>query len=170
MVVGEQWDVYLSVTGHQPLSTNHYTIMKISWGTGIWVLYGSFVLMMVTMVGMSVVQKIDLVTDDYYAEEIKYQDRIDKVKNAGQLAVPLAWEVTDSGVTVNYPKELKNVTGVIHFYCPSDNTKDFSVKIQPDVKNSQFIPTKNASVGRYRIQFDWQANGTVYWNEGIINI
>lgn len=144
--------------------------MKISWGTGIWVLYGSFVLMMVTMVGMSVVQKIDLVTDDYYAEEIKYQGKIDKVRNAGQLAVPLTWEVTPTEIKVSYPSALKNISGFIYFYCPSDNRKDFKLPVKTDLQLIQHIPTQNIPSGRYRIQFDWQANGTGYWNEGIINI
>ena len=146
------------------------TIMKISWGTGIWVLYGSFVLLILTMVGMSVVQKIDLVTDKYYEEEIQYQGKIDKIKNAKSLAAPLVWEVTETGIKINYPKELQNISGVVNFYCPSDNSKDFSVKIQPDLGNTQYIPTQNAAAGRYRIQFDWKSGEMGYWNEGIVNL
>ncbi|WP_428659128.1 FixH family protein [Runella sp.] len=144
--------------------------MKISWGTGIGALYGSFVLMILVMVGMSVVQKIDLVTDKYYEEEIQYQGKIDKVKNTGQLATPLTWEVAETGIEVNYPADLKNISGVIYFYCPSDNRKDFKVKIQPNSQFSQHIPTQTVRAGRYRIQFDWQANGVGYWNEGILNL
>ncbi len=143
--------------------------MKISWGTGIWTLYGLFVLMILTMVGMSVVQKIDLVTDTYYEEEIRFQDKIDKTKHANQLAVPLRWEMTDKGIQVNYPADLKNLSGTIHFYCPSDNRKDFKLAVQPDLQHTQLIPIQNIPAGRYRIQFDWQANGVLYWNEGIVN-
>lgn len=114
--------------------------------------------------------KIDLVTDKYYEEEIQYQGKIDKIKNAKNLAAPLVWEVTDTGIKVNYPKELQNISGVVNFYCPSDNSKDFSVKIQPEFGNIQYIPTQNAAAGRYRIQFDWKSGEMGYWNEGIVNL
>jgi len=144
--------------------------MKISWGTGIWALYGLFVSMILTLVGMSLSQKIDLVTDNYYEEELLYQGRIDKVAHSKQLAVPLKWEIVNKGVQVQYPADLKDISGTIHFYCPSDNRKDFKVQIQTNGVNGQFISTQKAAAGRYKIQIDWQANGVAYWNEGIISL
>ncbi|MDF7818787.1 FixH family protein [Runella sp. MFBS21] len=144
--------------------------MKLSWGKGIWAFYGLFVAMILTMVGMSVVQKIDLVTDSYYEEELRFQGKIDKIKQAQKLTIPLTWEVTDHNILVKYPKNLNNISGHINFYCPSDNRKDFKLPIQIDAQSSQSIPLEKISAGRYQIQFDWQAAGTQYWNEGIINL
>ncbi|MEZ4904912.1 MAG: FixH family protein [Spirosomataceae bacterium] len=140
--------------------------MKISWGTGIWAFYGLFVLMILGMVGMSLVQKIDLVTDNYYEEELRYQDKIDKVANTQQLATPLEWKTTAQGIKIVYPNDLKGISGIVYFYCPADNSKDFKVNIQPDGTNSQFISTQKAAKGRYKMQIDWQANDKGYWNEG----
>lgn len=144
--------------------------MKLSWGKGIWAFYGLFVAMILTMVGMSVVQKIDLVTDSYYEEELRFQGKIDKIKQAQKLTIPLTWEVTEHSILVKYPKNLNNISGHINFYCPSDNQKDFKLPIQIDAQSSQSIPLEKISAGRYQIQFDWQAEGTQYWNEGIINL
>lgn len=144
--------------------------MKISWGTGIWAFYGLFVLMIITLVGMSVSQKIDLVTDNYYEEELIYQGRIDKIAHAKQLAVPLKWEVVAEGIKIQFPTDMKGVSGEVNFYCPSDKGKDFKVTIQPDASGSQFVSTQKAAAGRYKMQIDWQAKGVGYWNEGIINL
>lgn len=144
--------------------------MKISWGTGIWAFYGLFVLMILAMVGMSIVQKIDLVADDYYEQELRYQGRIDKIAHAKQLVTPLKWEVAETGITIQYPADMKGISGQIHFYCPSDNRKDFKIKVQPNQSGIQFIPTQKTPSGRYKIQIDWQANDVAYWNEGIVNI
>lgn len=143
--------------------------MKLSWGTGIWAVYGLFVLGILTLVGMSVAQKIDLVNDQYYAEELRFQSKIDKINNTKALTTPLQWEITDAGVNVQYPADLKGVKGKITFYCPADNRKDMSLAISADAHNRQFIPTDRIATGRYQIQFDWQANGTPYWSEGIVN-
>ena len=85
--------------------------MKISWGTGIWAVYGLFVLMILGLVGMSIVQKIDLVSDDYYEQEIRYQGKIDKINNAKQLTTPLKWEVAETGITLHYPADMKGISG-----------------------------------------------------------
>ncbi len=88
--------------------------MKLTWGTGIWAFYGLFVLMILAMVGMSIVQKIDLVTDNYYEEEVQFQGKIDKINRAKQLATPLSWEVTEAGIRIHYPTELKGISGKIN--------------------------------------------------------
>jgi hypothetical protein len=142
--------------------------MKLSWGTGIWAFYGLFVVGILTLVGMSVAQKIDLVTDQYYAEELRFQSKIDKINNAKKLTTPLRWEVTDAGVQVFYPAGLKGIEGKINLYCPSDNRKDFSVAITPNAQHQQLIPAAKIATGRYQIQFDWTHNGTTYWNDGTI--
>jgi len=142
--------------------------MKLSWGTGIWAFYGLFVVGILTLVAVSVAQKSDLVTDQYYAEELKFQDKIDKINHAKTLATPLVWKMTDAGVEVQYPADIKGIRGKGRFYCPSDNRKDFSFDIEPDAQYQQLIPSNQIPEGRFQIQFDWQANGITYWHEGVI--
>ncbi|MCB9190933.1 MAG: FixH family protein [Flavobacteriales bacterium] len=54
----------------------------MGWGTRITLFYGSFVAFMLFMVVMAVQQDFDLVADNYYEQEIAYQDRIDQMNNA----------------------------------------------------------------------------------------
>jgi hypothetical protein len=145
---------------------------RISWGTGIALLYIGFVVGILTLVTMSMNQRVDLVTEDYYAEELGFQKKIDKMERANALPTPLRWEVTDAAIRISYPANFAtgDLAGTVNLYCPSDNSKDIQFRVQPDAQNQQLIPLASLQPGRYLLQFDWK-NGTVsYWNEGVITI
>ncbi|MCF0058018.1 FixH family protein [Dyadobacter sp. CY356] len=145
--------------------------MKLNWGTGIALLYAGFVVMILLLVGMSASQKIDLVTDQYYEEELRFQEKINKVNLAKGLRHPLTWKVEPQGIVIIYPKEFlaDSLTGTVRLYCPSDNTKDrsFPVKMQ---NNEQLIAASELQAGRYYLQIDWKNGKQSYWNEGVVVI
>ena len=145
--------------------------MKVNWGAGIAVLYMGFVVMILLLVGMSASQKIDLVTDQYYEEELRFQDKINKTNHAKALIDPLAWEVTEQGIHINYPESFRenNLTGTIKLYCPSDNTKDRTFPIK-STNHTQQIAASDLHSGRYYLQIDWQNGKETYWNEGVVVI
>jgi len=60
--------------------------MKISWGYKIVIGYLAFVLGILFLVYKANQQKFDLVTEDYYGEELKYQNIIDQKSNVTELS------------------------------------------------------------------------------------
>ena len=52
----------------------------MNWGYKILLVYLIFILGILFMVFKSSTQKTDLVTTDYYAKELKYQEKIDEMK------------------------------------------------------------------------------------------
>ncbi|QRR00906.1 FixH family protein [Dyadobacter sandarakinus] len=145
--------------------------MKINWGTGIAGMYLSFVVMIVVLVSMSAAEKIDLATDKYYEEELHFQDRIDKGERARLLPQPLSWQVTREKLTIAFPDQFAGsvIQGKISLYCPSDKHNDRSFAIQAE-KSRQVVALDQVPAGRYKLQIDWQAGGTSYWNEGVITL
>lgn len=145
--------------------------MKMNWGAGIAALYVGFVVMILLLVGMSAGQKIDLVTDHYYEEELKFQGKIDKKQRAAALAEPLSWEVTTTGLHIRYPSafEDSSITGQIRMYCPSDDRNDRQFAVRP-VSGEQTLALTQIPVGRYKVQVDWRAGSETYWNEGVVVI
>ena len=143
--------------------------MKINWGVGITILYTGFVAMILVLVGMSASQKIDMVTDHYYEEELQFQDKINKIKRANDLTEPLTWQVSDSGLLIRYPKILaaNKLTGKVKLYCPSNEKNDriFAVEFK---NYEQFIPVSKIPEGRYHLQIDWKSGNQSYWNEDVI--
>jgi hypothetical protein len=143
--------------------------MKMNWGAGIAILYIGFVAMILVLVFMSTRQKIDLVTDQYYAEELRFQDKINKTERARHLTEPLQWEVSEKGIAIHYPKMFseKNISGNVKLYCPSDNNKDLFFTVQTQ-DHTQLITADQIPDGRYYLQIDWKNGTETYWNEDLV--
>ncbi len=143
--------------------------MKINWKALIAAVYISFISMILLLVGMSAGQKIDLVTDHYYEEELKFQGKIDKTERANALTQPLSWKITESDLQVDYPETFSDsaITGLIRMYCPSDNRNDRQFPIRAK-NNRQTIALAQIPAGRYKIQVDWKSGNDTYWNEGVV--
>jgi hypothetical protein len=88
--------------------------MKISWGTGIviaFVLFIGFILTMVITMSLDPRADHQMVTEDYYAKELVYQEVIDAKNRAKSIA--LAFTSTADGLEVmiqNGPEKLSNVS------------------------------------------------------------
>ncbi len=145
---------------------------KISWGTGIAMLYTGFVLGILFLVTLSVNQRVDLVSEDYYALELDFQNKINKTHRAEALPEPLRWKMTDTALEIKFPPEFshQNLSGKVRFYCPSNNGKDKEFAIIPNATNQQTILLNKLQPGRYLLQFDWKNGETTYWNEGALVI
>lgn len=146
--------------------------MKFNWGIGIAMLYTGFVIGILTLVVMSSRQKVDLVMENYYEEELTFQKKIDKIERTKSLTQPLLWGVNQEGVQLQFPENMngKKIAGKVKFYCPSDNRKDKEFTINPVADLSQLIPATQLAPGRYKLQVEWQADSDTYWNEGAIVI
>ena len=77
----------------------------MNWGYKILIIYSAFVLGIVFMVYKSTQQNIDLVTTDYYAKELVYQDRIDEAKRTSLLSAPVTIVEKNRQLEVTFPKE-----------------------------------------------------------------
>jgi len=140
--------------------------MKWNWGYGIALAYTLFVAGMVGMVIKSTSYDHSLVADDYYAKDIAYQQQYDKMANTLALDEGLSIRLDQDGmVALNFPEQLGEVQGRIHFFCPSDSQRDFQLPVQTDSEFVQRVPAGQLKKGLWRIKVDWQAGGTAYYTE-----
>ena len=145
--------------------------MKMNWGVGITVLYIGFVAMILGLVGMSMSQNIDLVTEHYYEEELEFQNKIEKKQRSAALPNPLTWQVNEGGIAIIYPDGIteKRLSGEIKLYCPSNKKNDRSFSVLAK-NNRQVIPIVNIPEGNYHLQIDWKNSDQTYWSEDVIVI
>ena len=147
--------------------------MKINWGTGIVLAFIAFIgFIMYFIITMNVSDKYDhdLVTEDYYAEELSYQNDIDKLNNAKDLIENVNYVKTVDGLKINFPKDLdyKEITGKVFLYRPSNKQLDFETPIS--LSNPYLLIPDNRLVdGRWNIKIDWQYNGKSYLYKASIN-
>ncbi len=145
---------------------------KFNWGWGIALFYSSFVVFMLFMVWCSTQMKTELVTTDYYGEELKYQLLLDKMKRSNTLSEPLSWTVADRKVKINFPADVKGkpVKADVLFYRADNSRHDFSVSCTGDSTGSCIIASQKFEHGAYKIKVDWSAGNETYYKEGVINI
>ena len=108
--------------------------MKINWGTGIVIVIAAFIsFIMYFVITMSTNNKYsyDLVTDNYYQQELQYQKQIEAEKNAKNLIENVKLKHSEFGLTVNFPKDLdyKMINGKVFLYRPSNKQLDFEIPI-----------------------------------------
>ena len=140
--------------------------MKINWGTGIvlaFVGFISFILYFVINMNTNDKYDHDLVTEDYYKQELEFQTEIDKENNARSLESNLSWKKTPNGILILFPETLKakEITGKVFLYRPSNKQFDFETTISLS-NHYLLIPDKSLLDGRWNIKVDWQYDGISY--------
>ena len=144
----------------------------MNWGYKIAALYIGFVVLIVTLVSVSMGEKIELESTDYYAQELKYQDRIDATKNATNLAASISHEIVGKQMLLTIPMEQisPDFTGEVYFYCPSDDSKDLKVAMQFDANGKQQINLASLAKKAYKMKLSWKSKGVNYFKEEVICI
>lgn len=144
--------------------------MKFHWGTGITIFFISFVAFMLFMAYKSYQTDFDLVTEDYYAQELLFQNVIDKKKNAELLPETFKIKKSDKGILVQFSDELseKGIQGKIHFFRSSNKELDKIFELQPNSDGAYFFQAQHFVAGPYKVIVDWQTAEIPYYAEQII--
>lgn len=140
--------------------------MKFSWGHKIAFAYLAFVAGIMFLVYKASQQKFDLVTEDYYGEELKYQNVIDQKGRVAQLSAAPVITHSVNEVNIQLPGEFngKEVKGELYLYRPSDATKDLRKAFT--INGNYFkLELPQSLSGIYDVKLSWQAEGQSFYNE-----
>lgn len=143
----------------------------MNFGGKIVILYLSFVALIVGLVVMCFRQDVELVHQDYYGQEMKFQEKIDAVKNAQQLPGSIAHLISKDKVVLSADTSLGSAQfkGSITFFRPSDSKLDRAFDMH-FVNHQQTIDRKELSAGVYKLQLSWTSGGKQYFKEDVIYI
>ena len=143
----------------------------MSWGKKITILYLSFVTLIVTLVVLCFGQKVELESKDYYAQELKFQDKINAISNERNLPSTISHVLQGKELILKADSSVvtPDFKGDINFFRPSDSSKDIAVKMN-FVNNEQVISTAALSHGVYRMQLSWESKGKTFFKEEVIFI
>ena len=141
----------------------------MNWGTRIVILYAGFVIMILVLVFRSGRENTDLVADDYYTQELQYQDHIDGQQELINSGLAPVVGLKNGKVLVQLPDELSGVgvKGTISFYRPDDKSKD---RIYAAAAGELIFPVSDFSTGNYSVKMSWENGGKYYYNETSIYI
>ena len=140
--------------------------MKINWGTGIVIAFAAFIaFIMYFVINMSTNKKYDhdLVTEDYYQEELLHQQEIDKEINSKSMSQKVTWIKTNDGIVIRFPEDLdfSQIQGKVFLYRPSNKKLDSEIVISLS-NHEMLIPKTQLLDGRWNLKIDWEYKGKAY--------
>lgn len=146
--------------------------MTFHWGHKLMLAFLVFGGMMSVLVYRSVTTKFDLVSTEYYKDELLYQQVIDATSRANQLNAPARLVQRDSIILLQLPPEMlsQTVTGKLLFYCTTDARKDRKIPLRADRNGMQLIEPTELPPGNYIMKLFWTSNNIDFYTEQSIQI
>lgn len=135
----------------------------MNWGYRIAIFFVAFVSFMLFMLYQCVQQSFDLVAEDYYAQEVAFQNQIDQQNNVLKLTHKPTWKVEENHFKLSFPNDFTK--GNIHFFRPSDKELDFGETLDIDTSQEQQIALEKFKRGIYKVQLSWSDQNEDYYIE-----
>jgi len=139
----------------------------MNWGNKLLLTFVVFACGIFYLVYRAMHVETELVSKEYYKDELKYQQVIDGTNSANGLSAKVLITQKQDSISVQMPAEMKKVkvSGSIWFYCAADAKKDQHVAIELNSEAVQLIDKKLFRPGNYTVKFDWDNNDKHYHSE-----
>lgn len=146
--------------------------MVFNWGHKLTLGFLAFAGMIVYMVVQSINTRYDLVSKEYYKDELQYQQVIDGTSRANQLGSRTTVKQQNETLVIQLPAEMKQkaITGSLWFYSADDSKKDKKIALQVNDNAVQNIDSRHFVPGNYTAKIRWESNGTSYYSEVPVTI
>ncbi|PKV75466.1 FixH family protein [Pontibacter ramchanderi] len=118
-------------------------------------------------------QDVDLVSKDYYAQEIAFQDQIDRVRRTQALGdVMLQYSEESGNILLQLPATYKDkdLSGTITLFRPSDDKLDKQLPMQLGRDHSQLIEVRDLEKGLWKVRVNFSDGEEAYYSEKTIQI
>ncbi len=126
-----------------------------------------FICYIAFMVRGAMQSEVNLVSKDYYQQELEYGQRMDQLSQTQALAQPLTivHAAAAEQVSLVFPEAFKGqkLKGNVRFFRPSDSQQDIEVALALNSDLQQHISTAQLAKGFWRVEVSWQAEGQQYF-------
>jgi hypothetical protein len=139
----------------------------MNWGYKILIVIVLFIIGMGTMVSIAMMQKNEMIDDQYYVKELKHQGQIDAENNLNALEEKLTIKDSLGALVVKFPSAaLQNIQeGSVVFLRPSDQSKDHRLVLNVDSSGRQLFNKSNFVKGQYKVRISWKSEQKAYYYE-----
>lgn len=140
--------------------------LKISWPAGIIISITAFVIFILSFVyKVTFLPQYDhhLVSEDYYKDELNYQQEIDKLNNAAKLQENVTYKKVAKGLLIKFPSKFEpsQIKGTISFQRMSNEKIDFKIPIKLET-NNYLIENDKLVEGRWDVKIEWTVQNKTY--------
>ena len=121
---------------------------------------------------MSSQQDIPLVRKDYYEHDLKYNEHLIRMANNHKLTknVVVNYDKPNGKITLEFPEEMKKLSGEILVFRPSQEGLDFTLPIEKLINNRLIFGTSEMLKGKWKVKISWENNSTTYYKEVALDI
>lgn len=131
------------------------------------VLFGGFI---GTLVTICIRENVDLVSRNYYQDELNYGEQIERINNTAALISKPAIKVDGRLVTIDFNQRDSVVGAQLTLFCPSNPALDRKFQLRNDRQFTQHVELEPSQKGMFRARLFWTMNGKDFYHEQIIFI
>ncbi len=142
-------------------------MLKMNWGKKLITVFVIFAAGVVSLVAISISKNTDLVSENYYEQEIKYQNQIDLLKGSEVLNENIVIEKGNNEIVIRSlnPGLTGNLKGEILFYRTSDANKDFIIDLEFGSDATQRIYSQSLDRGLWKLKMNLNEGEKKYYIE-----
>jgi hypothetical protein len=139
------------------------------WPYGIIATFVVFIASFAAVITFICQHRMDLVSADYYEQEIRFQNRLDEMNRTAGLraATQITFDPATSLLRVALPAAhaAGRPEGRLHLYRPSAAGLDRELKLFTDAAGTQHFNISDLQPGQWKARLHWRANGQDYFTE-----
>jgi hypothetical protein len=140
----------------------------MNWGKWIIVAFVLFAGFIATLVTVCMRQDVNLVSKDYYKEELAYQNQIVRINNARGLEQKPEIKFTGDLLEISFARFNELNHGEVKLFRPSSPDMDRTFKLKNSSENIQRFNISGIQEGMYKVKVTWTMGGKEYYIENII--
>lgn len=139
------------------------------WPVGIIVWLAVFAAFLIGWIVFASFHRMELVTGDYYEQEIRYQGQMERAARARGLATPV--QITPDAarrqllITLPAAHAERRPEGRIHLYRPSAAGLDQQWKLEVDAAGRQSLDARDLRPGLWKVRIQWAVDGQEYFTD-----
>jgi hypothetical protein len=136
------------------------------WPVAIAAYFVVFITFLASFIVFAMRQHADLVRADYYEEELRFQQQLDRVQHTREAGGPLsvAYDARRQCITLALPSTgAAQAEGRIHLYRPSDARLDQQVPLGLDSSGTQRLDASKLERGLWKVRVEWSLDGKDYY-------
>jgi hypothetical protein len=125
-----------------------------------------------TVIVIAATHRDSMVSENYYEQELTYQNQIDGTVRAQKSGAAIASDSASGNVVITMPPAqlAQNFSGTIELYRPSDSKLDRTLKLSPRADGTQTLDNSKLAAGLWLVRVKWSAAGEDYYLEQKITV
>lgn len=136
------------------------------WPLGIVITFALFFIGMASVVVIAATHREDLVNDNYYEQELKFQSQIDGAARARDIGATIQYAAAGKIIIALPAAQLaQKFSGKVTLYRANDPKLDRDFPLEPKADGTQTIDASKLVVGPWRVSAAWLADGKNYFLE-----